>query len=112
MSVSRLFDLSDRYRELYLEKPDALAGKVNGDWVKHSTRSFLENVELVSYGLLAMGLKKGEKIATLSNNRPEWNFVDLGMMQAGGIHVPIYPTISAADLKIILTDAEVIYIYV
>lgn len=112
MSVTRLFDLSDRYRELYADKPDALAGKVNGEWIKYSTRSFLENVDLVSYGLLAMGLKKGDKIATLSNNRPEWNFVDLGMMQAGGIHVPIYPTISAADLKFILTDAEVKYIFV
>lgn len=112
MNVTRLFDLSDRYRELYPNKPDALAAKVNGEWVKHSTSYFLEQIELVSYGLLAMGLQKGDKIATLSNNRPEWNFVDLGMMQTGAIHVPIYPTISAADLKFILTDAEVKYIFV
>lgn len=112
MSVTRLFDLLDRYRELYPNKPDALASKVNGAWVKYSRDTFLEQVNLVSYGLLALGLEKGQKIATLSNNRPEWNFVDLGMMQAGGIHVPVYPTISAADLKFILADAEVKYIFV
>ena len=112
MSVTRLFDLLDRYRELYPHKSDALACKLNGQWVKHSAGEFLEQAELVSYGLLAMGLQKGDKIATLSNNRPEWNFVDLGMMRAGCIHVPVYPTISAADLKFILNDAEVKYVFV
>lgn len=110
--ISRLFDLLDRYRENYLWKEDALAAKVNGNWVPVSGKDFVEQADNVSYGLLAMGLQPGDKIATLSNNRPEWNFVDLGMMQAGGIHVPIYPTIAAADLKFILNDAGVKYIIV
>jgi long-chain acyl-CoA synthetase len=112
MSVTRIFDLLKRYRELYPQKPDALAAKVNGEWKKISTSSFLDSVESMSYGFLQMGVQKGDKIATLSNNRPEWNFVDLGMMSVGAIHVPVYPTVSESDLKFILKDAEVKYVFV
>ena len=112
MSVTRIFDLLKRYRELYPQKPDALAAKVNGEWVKVSTASFLDSAESMSYGFLQMGVQKGDKIATLSNNRPEWNYVDLGMMSVGAIHVPIYPTISESDLKFILNDADVKFVFV
>lgn len=112
MNVTRLFDLLDHYRENYPDKTDAFANKINGEWKSYSAKYFIEQTELVSYGLIAMGLEKGQTIATLSNNRPEWNFLDLGMMQVGGIHVPIYPTIAEADLKFILEDAEVKYIFV
>jgi len=112
MSVLRIFDLLKRYRELYPNKPDALAAKENGEWVKYNSSHFLDTVDLMSYGFLQIGVQKGDKIATLSNNRPEWNFVDLGMMSMGAIHVPIYPTISEKDLKFILNDAEVQYVFV
>jgi len=112
MAVNRIFDLLDLYRTQYFHKPDALAAKIDGRWVTTSAADFVNQVELVTYGLLAMGLKKGDKIATLSNNRPEWNFVDLGMMRAGCIHVPVYPTISNSDLRFILNDAEVKYVFV
>jgi long-chain acyl-CoA synthetase len=112
MHVTRLFDLLERYRQLYPHKKDALANKIDGKWRTCSAAEFLEQTDLISYGLLAMGLEKGQKIATLSNNRPEWNFLDLGMMQAGGIHVPVYPTIAVEDLKFILEDAEVKFVFV
>jgi long-chain acyl-CoA synthetase len=107
MHVYRLFDLVGRYREKYISKTDALASKIEGIWTSWSAIEFCTQVDDVSFGLLAMGLKKGDKIATLSNNRPEWNFLDLGMMQAGCIHVPIYPTISRNDLQYIIKDAEI-----
>jgi len=56
--------------------------------------------------------KKGDKVAIISNNRPEWNFADLGILQAGAINVPIYPTISDRDLHFILMDAEVRMVFV
>ncbi len=112
MSVTRLFDLLNRYRELYPDKKDALAAKVNGQWLPVSAAELLLQTELVSYGFLEMGLQKGDKVATLSNNRPEWNFIDLGLMMAGGIHVPVYPTVSTDDLRFILNDAEVKYVFV
>ena len=55
---------------------------------------------------MALGLKKGERIVTISNNRPEWNFMDMGMSQAGMIHVPVYPTLSEDDYEYILNHSE------
>jgi len=105
MEVTRTFDILDLYREKNI-KDDALAGKEDGAWVKYSSAQYIENANNVSYGLLAFGLKKGDRIATISNNRPEWNFVDMGMSQAGLIHVPVYPTISAEEYTYILDHAE------
>jgi long-chain acyl-CoA synthetase len=106
-NVTRLFDLTTRYKQLYPNKPDSFAFKRDGAWIQHNTQNFLEQVEKVSNGLLQIGIRPGDKIATLSNNRPEWNYLDLGMNGIGAIHVPIYPTIAEADLQFILKDAEV-----
>jgi long-subunit acyl-CoA synthetase (AMP-forming) len=101
MEVTRTFDILDLYRDKHI-KDDALAGKEDGIWVKYSSAQYVEIAHLVSYGLLAFGLKKGDRIATISNNRPEWNFVDMGMSQAGFIHVPIYPTISTEEYSFLI----------
>ncbi len=106
MHITRTFDLLDRYKELY-QMDDALAGKQNGEWVKYSSEDYIHLSNLVSYGLLALGYKKGDKIATISNNRPEWNFVDMGMAQIGVIHVPIYPTIGTEEYDYIINHSEV-----
>jgi long-chain acyl-CoA synthetase len=104
--VRRTFDLLERYKTLYPYKTDVLAYKQNGLWIKYSVRDYIEKSNYISYGLLALGLKPGDKIATVSNNRPEWNFVDMGMAQIGVIHVPVYPTISADDYAYIFNHAE------
>jgi long-chain acyl-CoA synthetase len=104
--VRRTFDLLERYKTYYPDKTDALAGKQNGTWMRYSTHDYIEYANRVSYGLLAMGFKPGDKIATVSNNRPEWNIVDLGMAQVGMIHIPIYPTISFDDYAYIFRHAE------
>ncbi len=106
MEVTRIFDLLNRYQESYM-KDDVLAAKKNGEWIRYSTRDYVNYSNYFSYGLLAMGFSKGEKIATVTNNRPEWNFVDMGMMQAGIVHVPIYPTISVDEYKHILGHSDV-----
>jgi long-chain acyl-CoA synthetase len=61
---------------------------------------------------LALGVQPGDKIAQISTNRAEWNFLDMAILQVGAIHVPIYPTISESDYKYILSHAEVTYIFV
>jgi long-chain acyl-CoA synthetase len=111
MSVSRLFDLLPHCAE-HFPKDDALAGKENGKWVKYSTSDYIDYANNLSYGLLAMGLQKGERIGIISNNRPEWNMTDMGILQAGGVDVPIYPTISDHDLKFIIQDAQMSYMFV
>lgn len=111
MEVTRIFDLLD-YQSQKFPKADALASKVKGQWVKHSIGDFIENANNLSLGLMSLGIKKEDKIANISNNRPEWNFVDMGMLQIGAVHVPIYPTISESDYKFILNDAEVKIVFV
>ena len=66
----------------------------------------------ISRGLLELGVKKGDHIATISNNRPEWNFMDMAILQTGAVHVPIYPTISKEDYKYILNHAEVKFVFI
>lgn len=106
MEETRIFDLLDRYKKKFGTKTDVLAAKVDGKWVKYSTEDYINNANFVSYGLLKMGFEKGDKIATVSNNRPEWNFMDMGMSQIGVVHVPIYPTISDEEYVHILSHSE------
>ncbi len=107
MEITRTFDLLDRYKDLYPDMKVALAGKQNGEWEKFSSQEYIKYANWISCGLLALGFKKGDKIATISNNRPEWNFVDMGMAQIGIIHVPIYPTIGPEEYEYILNHSEV-----
>ncbi|NQU34343.1 MAG: long-chain fatty acid--CoA ligase [Bacteroidetes bacterium] len=112
MEVTRIFELLSRYEKCFKPKDDVLAGKENGEWVKHDLAKYQKTANYISYALTSLGIKKGDKIATISNNRPEWNFVDMGIMQIGAIHVPIYPTISADDYQYILKHADVKYVFV
>ncbi len=105
MEITRTFDILDRHLREY-RKEDALAAKVEGRWQKISSEEYHRRATLVSYALLALGLKKGDRIAVITNNRPEWNYIDMGASQAGIVTVPIYPTISAEEYEYILKDAE------
>jgi len=105
MEVTRTFDLLDLYAEKYIID-DALAGKVNKKWVRYSSTDYINNSKYFAYGLIEMGFKKGDKIATVSNNRPEWNFIDMGLSMAGFVHVPIYPTISVEEYHHIFSNSE------
>jgi len=112
MEVTRTFDLLDRYATQFASKPDVFAAKVNRTWVKHSTKDYIDNSNHISYGLLALGLQKGDKVATITNNRPEWNFVDMGLAQAGFIHVPLFATLTGQGYKEIFEHAEVKAVFV
>ena len=111
MEVRRNFDIVDQLVEKH-NKDIALSVKRNGKWENFSTNEYKENVDNFSYGLLALGFKKGDKIASVSNNRPEWNFIDMGLGQIGAVHVPIYPNIGADEYRHILkhSDARIMII--
>lgn len=104
--VKRLFDLP-YYQLEHFPKPDALTAKIDGKWVPTSTQEWIDESNAVSRGLLAMGIQPGDKIAMISNNRPEWQIMDIGILQIGAVDVPIYPTISEEDYVYIFNDAEV-----
>jgi len=102
--ITRTFDLLEQYKTTY-RLADALACKVSGKWVKYSGEEYVQHADSVSCGLLALGYKPGDRIAMISNNRPEWNFFDMGMAQIGAVSVPIYPTISIDEYRYILSHA-------
>jgi len=105
MNVERTFDLLDRYRVNFI-KEDALCSKQNGIWVKCSSGDYIDYSYNFSYGLLDLGLHKGDKIVTISNNRPEWNFADMGMAMIGVIHVPVFTSLSTSDYQYIINHSE------
>jgi len=112
MHITRIFDLLPRYEKTFRAKDDALAGKINKEWVKHSIQDFRRNADHISYALMKLGIGKDDKVATISSNRPEWNFVDFGVLQIGAIHVPIYPTISESDYRYILNHSDVKVVFI
>jgi len=103
--VTRTFDILDRCLHEFPRK-DALGGKKDGSWYTYSTQEYVEKSHLFAMGIMALGLKKGDKIATVTTNRPEWNFADMGAAMTGIVHVPIYPTIGEDEYKYILQHSE------
>ena len=110
-TITRIFDLLVHSQETF-QKDDLVSGKFNGSWRKYSTNEFIDLVNQVSRGLIAMGISKNDKVAIMSPNRPEWNICDFGIMQIGATQVPMYPTLSDNDIRFILTDADIHVIFV
>jgi len=106
MEVKRLFDIPYYQREKF-PQDDAFVDKRDGQWVKTSTQSYIDQANSVSRGLLKLGIEAGDKIALISNNRSEWNICDIGIQQVGAIGVPVYPTINEEIYAYIFNDAKV-----
>ncbi len=111
MEIKRLFDLLD-YRMETCPQTAVFVAKQNGQWKYVSIAEYREKVDLLSYALLEMGMRKGDKLALISANCPEWNYLDMAAQQIGCILVPIYPTISADDYRFILDNAEVRMVFI
>lgn len=105
MKVTRIFDLLDLLKEKY-RKDDILCGKENGKWRKYSVDEYIEISHSISCALLELGLQKGDKVVTIMNNRPEWNFMDMGINMAGMVHVPVYPSLNEDDYRFILNHCD------
>jgi long-chain acyl-CoA synthetase len=112
MRVTRIFDLLDNYLENYPQQDAALAYKRNGQWRKYSIQEYVELTNYISYGMLKLGVKPGDNIGIVSGNRPQWNMLDMAIMQIGAISIPIYPTISQEDYRYILNHAEMNMIFI
>lgn len=111
MEITRVFDILDLYKTTY-KKQDVLSAKENKQWKKYSSDDLITKANSVSFGLMALGLTDKEKVAIISNNRPEWNFCDYGCQQANIVTVPVFPTISNTDLQFILNHGEVTTIFI
>ncbi len=109
---TRLFDILPYTAETYPEQKVTLAGKQNGEWRKYSIQEYIETVNYLSFGFIKLDIQKNDKVAIISGNRPEWNMLDMAIMQVGAIPVPIYPTISEGEYRYILNHAEVTCLFV
>ncbi|MBE6338527.1 MAG: long-chain fatty acid--CoA ligase [Lentimicrobiaceae bacterium] len=109
---SRLFDLVPRYIEKYGYKDCLFAGKVDRQWVKYDGHKFYEMTNSISHGLLKLGIKRGDRIALVATNAPEWNMIDFAIQQVGAICVPIYPTVSHADYEHIFKHSETSLVFI
>ena len=114
----RLFD-SIQHQLDHFPKPDMLNAKIQGDWRAYSTQEVAETANRFSAGLLQKGVsgnnftaEGSDKIAIISNNRPEWVFTDFAVQQIGAILIPIYPTTNPAELEFILNESEARYIFI
>ncbi|MFO8054365.1 MAG: long-chain fatty acid--CoA ligase [Bacteroidales bacterium] len=105
--MERIFDILKLYQNEYHQKPDALIKKHNSRWIRYSAHDYLKYSKHISQAFLHMGVKKGQHIATIMNNCPEWNIIDMGLLQIGAIQVPVYPTISKDHFRHIIAEAEV-----
>ncbi len=117
MEIKRLFDCIEHQLQ-HFPQEDMLAAKENGVWRKYSTQEIANTVNQLSAGLLTLGLsgkdytaEGSDKIAIISSNRPEWLTADLAAQQIGLIWVPVYPTTNPLELKFILNDASVQYMF-
>ena len=109
---TRIFDfLSYQLKQCSLDR--ALNTKYNGEWKSTSTADYASSADLMSAAFLNLKIKPQDKIAMISsNNRSEWCIVDVGILQAGAVNVPIYPTISQNDYEYILNHSESKYCFV
>lgn len=97
--------------ELFLKRADEkgnapfLGHKTGGQWVTQSWRSASDHVCLLAQSLRRLGLKAGDRVALVSENRPEWCIADLAIMAAGCITVPTYTTNTRRDHAHILDNS-------
>jgi len=110
-NITRVFDLL-KYNLEKFPKDEFISGKIKGVWKKYSTRDFCQTADNLSRGLISLGAVKGDRIAVMSHNRPEWNITDFAITQIGAYQVPLYPTLPEHDIKFILENAEVSILFV
>jgi len=102
------FTAVDQFRD----RPVAMRRKRDGRWHDISYRELADRVQDLSCGLLAMGIQAGERVAVLSENRPEWAWVDYACLAARCADVPIYPSLPAHQARYILQDSGAVAIFV
>jgi long-chain acyl-CoA synthetase len=102
-----IYDIMLRYCERHPEQKIALSGKIGKNkWNEYTPQQYIKTANELSCALLAKGIGKGDKVAVISTNRPEWTIMQMAVLQIGAVLVPIYPTITAEDYEFILNHSE------
>jgi len=118
LTPKRLFDVIDHQLQ-HFPKETMLAAKENGQWRSYSTQQIQQLSLQLSAGIRSLGIsgndftpEGSDKVAIISNNRPEWVITDLAVQQCGAILVPLYPTTNPLEIEFILNDSKVTTIFV
>ncbi|MEW1660668.1 MULTISPECIES: AMP-dependent synthetase/ligase [unclassified Streptomyces] len=100
-------NLTDLIRRNAAQYPDVavMGRKVNGTWEDVSAATFLAEVRAAAKGLMASGVKPGDRVGLMSRTRYEWTLLDFAIWSAGAITVPVYETSSAEQIQWILGDS-------
>lgn len=106
-----LFDILD-FTVRPQNKPNVFACKRQGEWLTFSAENILQQIDAVSLGLIGLGVQIGDRIAIVSDGRPEWNILDFALQQIGAVSVPIYPTLTLDDFQFIFHEAEIKFVFV
>src|SRR5688572_11622815 len=93
-------------------KPDAMMVRVNGTWQPIGHATILERVRRIALGLSTLGVVRGDRVAILSENRPEWALADYACLTSGFADVPIYATLPAEQVPYLLEDSGAVAIFV
>ena len=86
-------------------KPDAVSEKRGDEWVRISAEEFVRRVRRIALGLSHLGIRAGDRVALISENRPEWSIADLAILSIGAVTVPIYTTQAVDQIQFILKDS-------
>ncbi|MFO7260337.1 MAG: long-chain fatty acid--CoA ligase [bacterium] len=105
--VQLFFEAVDRH-----DKPDAMLYKAGGEWRSISHRQLEADVRAIALGLEAYGIVRGDRVALLSENRPEWAMADYAVLCLGAIVVPIYATLLPHQIEYLLRDSGARAIFV
>ena len=102
-NVKTLADLPFSIAERFPERA-ILRHSVGDAFIDTSGHDFLEHVRDLSLGLGELGLAAGDRVAVIAESRPEWCVTDLAVLTAGGVTVPVYPTLTSGQVRYILND--------
>ncbi|HEV7701299.1 MAG TPA: long-chain fatty acid--CoA ligase [Pyrinomonadaceae bacterium] len=93
-------------------KHDTLAYKTDEVWHYISGEAAIERVKRIAFGLAALGVKAGDRLAIISENRPEWSLVDLAILSLRAVNVPIYTTQAVEQVRYILENSGARFLFV
>jgi long-chain acyl-CoA synthetase len=111
MSVRTLVELY-QHGITRFPKHNAFMRKMGGSYEAVSSEDFSRDVRRAAYGLMALGVRPGDRVGLLSENRVEWAVADLAVLTCGAINVPVYPTLTSPQIEYILQDAGARLVFV
>lgn len=104
-TIPELYEFLTEDYGVKMERP-LLKHKVNNQWVGISYSQLKEETENLAYGLQYLGVKPGDKVSIIAENRPEWVYADMAILGLGAVDVPLYPSLTADSIEFIINNSE------